>query len=178
MEEKRIKKNNNFFLDALGITEEEMIKKNEKEKLEKKEDDDFKNLFNRNSDNTLGNFGKLNSGFLNKKQELPKYWNYKVKHGDIYQKILSFDFYNSKTNTEVIPDYFDNELHYRYIWIPNFFNELKYCLLNEKAEKSDVQNYKEIDTKLKFTYVAQEYDNIALLRVYANKNLNEFKKKF
>ena len=114
---------------------------------------------------------------MNKKQELPKYWNYKVKHGDIYQKILSFDFYNSKTNTEVIPDYFDNELHYRYIWVPNFFNELKFCLLNEKAEKSDVQNYKEIDTKLKFTYVAQEYDNIALLRVYANKNLNEFKKK-
>jgi hypothetical protein len=108
---------------------------------------------------------------------LTNYYNYKIKQEDIYIKILSFDFYNSKSKTEIIPNSFDNELHYRYIWIPNFFNELKYCLLNEKAEKSDVQNYKDVDIKIKLLYLSQKFTNIALLKITPNKNLNEFKKK-
>ena len=179
LEEKKVKKNN-FFLDALGITEEDMKKANEKERtisLKEEYNNDLKKLLNKKTENSVGNFGEIKSGFISKKEELPKYWNFKVKHGDIYQRLLSFEFYNSKTKTELIPDHFDNELHYRYIWVPNFYNELKYCLLNEKAEKSDLQNYKDADIKVKFTYVSQEFDNIALLRIYSNKNLNEFKKK-
>ena len=179
-EEKKAKKKN-IFLEALGMTEEEM-KKNSQNYKQKSETNDnkedyLKNLLNNSPKNSLTNFGKINSNFIKIKDELPKYWKFKVTHGDIYKKVLSFDFYNTKINTEKVPDYFDNELHYRYIWVTNFFNELKYCLLNEKAEKSDLQNYKEADIKIKFIYIQEEFTDISLLRVYANKNLSEFKKK-
>ena len=179
--EKKVNNNNinqsNYFLEAMGLTEEEMNKNNEqpKEKNKSDKENNMRNYLLKNSLNNL-NYNNSCSGLIIK-EKIPDYYNYKIKHEDIYKKILSFDFYNTKLKTEIIPNSFDNELHYRYIWIPNFFNELKYCLLNEKAEKSDVQNYKDVDVKIKLTYLSQKFTNIALLKITPNKNLNEFKKK-
>ena len=165
----------------MGLTEEQMQKnheqQNQKEKDKNKSDkeNNMRNYLLKNSLNNANN-NSFSSAIIIK-EKLPNYYNYKIKQEDIYTKILSFDFYNSKSKTEIIPNSFDNELHYRYIWIPNFFNELKYCLLNEKAEKSDVQNYKDVDIKIKLTYLSQKFTNIALLKITPNKNLNEFKKK-
>ena len=167
---------NSFFLEALGLTEEEMKKKYEQDNKKESNDKEggIQNILLKNQlNNIIAN--KISSIII--KDKLPKYFNYKVSHEDIYLNLLTFDFYNIKSKTEIIPNYFDNELHYRYIWIPNFLNELKYCLLNEKAEKSDIQNYKEIDTKIKLTFLSQEFQNISLLKITPTKNLNEFKKK-
>ena len=173
------KKSSNFFLDAMGITEEEVIKsiKEKEEKENEKENDLIFN--NKNSITNDMGFGNIDLNILFKKQEeKPKYYNFKVSHDDIYKKVLSFEFYNEKLKTENIPDYFDNELHYRYIWIPDFFNELKYCLLNEKAEKSDCQNYIDADIKIKLHYLHDESNSdIACLSLMANRNLMELKKK-
>ena len=182
---KNEKKNNNinhtnYFLEAMGLTEEQMQKNNELQKQKKNEkdkNDKENNMRNIILQNSLNGFNTNNTSPLIIKEKLPNYYNYKVKQEDIYMKILSFDFYNTKSKTEIIPNAFDNELHYRYIWIPNFLNELKYSLLNEKAEKSDVQNYKDVDVKIKLTYLLQQFTNIALLKITPNKNLNEFKKK-
>ena len=182
LEEKRKKKKEkknlpvkDKFLEALGLTEEDMIKsseeKKEKEILNKKD-----NLNDLLLNKQINNFDPNNHNSILFKKKCQKYLNYNPKFEDIYLKVLSFSFYHSEQKTEIIPDYFDNELHYKYIWIPNFFNELKYCLLNEKAEKSDVQNYKDIDVKIKLTYL-QDYKNIPLLKITPNKALNDFKAK-
>ena len=171
------KKTSNFFLEAMGVTEEEMNKKMEEEILNEKEND--KNIFSNtdSSSNTMG-YGPVDfSALLLRQENRPKYYNFQVKHGDIYKRVLSFEFYNSKLKTENIPDFFDNEQHYRYIWVPDFFNELKYCLLNEKAEKSDMQNYLDADIKIQIHYQAQEYDDIDVVGVFTNKNLMDLKKK-
>ena len=182
-EEKKKKEKKNipktdYFLDALGLKEEDMLKnfdakkKEEKDKNSKEESLKERLLKNLNKDYNLHN-----SSPIIIREQLPKYHHYKVSQEDIYLKVLSFDFYKTVSKTEIIPNYFDNELHYRYIWIPNFLNELKYCLLNEKAEKSDVQNYKEANIKIKLTYLMQQFKNISLFKITPNKNLNEFKKK-
>ena len=174
--DKKINKKN-LFLEALGITEEEMQKKTDELKLKEIDKNDkeenLKNILNKNSLKDL----KINISSTIIKESLPKYYNFKISREDIYKKVLNFDFYKSKSKTEIVPNYFENELHYRFIWITNFLNELKYYLLNEKAEKSDVQNYKEINIKIKLTYLSQEFSNIANLKITPNKNLNVFKKK-
>jgi len=182
LEEKRKKKKEkknlpvkDKFLEALGLTEEDMIKSSE-EKKEKEILDKKDNLNDLSFTKNINNFGPGNHNSILFKKKCQKYLNYNPKFEDIYLNVLSFSFYHSEQKTEIIPDYFDNELHYKYIWIPNFFNELKYCLLNEKAEKSDVQNYKDIDVKIKLTYL-QDYKNIPLLKITPNKSLNEYKTK-
>ena len=183
IEENKKKRNNvtksNFFLEALGLTEEEMQNNSEqiiqKEKQKQKNDKDINNNIQISNSKNKININNFLSDI--KKDKIPKYYNYKVSKDDIYIKILSFDFYNTKLKTEIIPNYFENELHYRYIWIPNFLNELKYYLLNEKAELSDVQNYKDIDIKIKLICFSQEFSNVEFFKISPNKNLNEFKKK-
>ena len=169
------KETRNPILLALGIADEEADKKIEEKKL--KEREDINKFFNNPFSSSLS-FGPMNIGSLSFKEDnKPKYYNFKVSQGDIYKKVLSFDFYHSKQNIENIPNYFDNELHYRYIWVPDFFNELKYCLLNEKAEKSDLQNYKDADVKIQMNYQGIEYPDVGVVGVYVNKNLMELKKK-
>ena len=182
LEEKRKKKKEkknlpikDKFLEALGLTEEDMIKNSEENK--EKEIFNKKDSLNDLSFNKhINNFDPNNHNSILFKKKCQKYLNYNPKFEDIYLNVLSFSFYHSEQKIEIIPDYFDNELHYKYIWIPNFFNELKYCLLNEKAEKSDIQNYKDIDIKIKLTYL-QDYKSIPLLKITPNKSLNEFKTK-
>ena len=131
IEENKKKRNNvtksNFFLEALGLTEEEMQNNSEqiiqKEKQKQKNDKDINNNIQISNSKNKININNFLSDI--KKDKIPKYYNYKVSKDDIYIKILSFDFYNTKLKTEIIPNYFENELHYRYIWIPNFLNELK-----------------------------------------------------
>ena len=176
-EKKNNKNKNNFFLDALGLTEEEIQKSNEEQKI--KEEKEKNNEQKINELMNSGNKINLDNSIISKtnKDKIPKYYTYKVSREDIYKKVLSFKFYNTKLKTEIIPDYFENELHYRYIWIDNFLNELKYCLLNEKAESSDIQNYKEIDLKVKLIYISQEFPNIDSFQIIPNKNLKDYKKK-
>ena len=175
-------KSSNFFLEVMGITEEEIVKnikeKEAKEAKEKEKENDL--IFNNKNSITNGmGFSNIDINLLFAKHEnKPKYYNFKVSNDDIYKKVLSFEFYNEKLKTENIPDFFDNELHYRYIWITDFYNELKYCLLNEKAEKSDCQNYMDADIKIQLHYLSHESNNdIACFSIMVNRNLMELKKK-
>ena len=168
------KKPKNLLFEAMGINEEEMEKR-----MRESEKENNKDLsMEQNSISNMMGFGNINfNSLVYKSESKPKYYEFRVSHGDIYKKVLSFEFYNSKLKTENIPNFFDNELHYRYIWVPDFFNELKYCLLNEKAEKSDLQNYLDADIKIQMNYQSQEYDGIDVVGVFINKNLIDLKKK-
>ena len=88
--------------------------------------------------------------FINpiKKTYIDKYKSFSPLINDIYKNVLDFNFYKRDLPTEDIPLFFENEAHYRYVWITNFFNELKFCLLNEKIEKSEVQNYEDADIRI------------------------------
>ena len=125
-ENKKSKKKNNipvnkknFYLEALGLTEEGIEKENqEKEKNDKAHKDHLNTKLgnsdlkiNYNNNNSIISLSKKN------KEKIPKYYDYKVSREEIYKKVLSFEFYKEKLKTEIIPDYFENELHYRYIWM-------------------------------------------------------------
>ena len=99
------------------------------------------------------------------------------KNNDIYKNVLSFDFYRNVHHTEEIPNTFENEAHYRYIWITDFFNELKFCLLNEKIEKSEFQNYENVDIKLNLLRLNDIDSKLIMLKINTNKKLNELKKR-
>ena len=168
--------NSDFFMEAMGFTKEDIKKREEERKLKEKEEEQ-KKLMNQNNLSSLMGLSKIDINSFLFKDNKPKYYNFKATRGDIYKRVLSFEFYKANLKTENIPNYFDNELHYRYIWIPDFFNELKYCLLNEKAEKSDMQNYIDADIKIQMNYQTQEYNDIGILGLFVNRNLSELKKK-
>ena len=112
-----------------------------------------------------------------RKNNLDKYRHFRPTLNDIYKNVLSFDFYTNERQTEDIPNTFENEAHYRYVWIINFFNELKYCLLNEKIEKSEIQNYENADIKLNLLRLNDIDSKLTLLRMNTSKKLYELKKR-
>ena len=178
LETMKPKKKTNMLFEELGINEDkikELEKKenNDEQKIKPKKftiDIDEKEEFSKN-------FTNIKSLSFFDKNNIKKYSEYKVYEEDIYKNVLSVDFYYNKPKYENIPDSFDNELHYRYIWIPNFFAELKCNLLNEKAEKSDLQNYKNADVKIYLTFIKDIYKNFCLFKINVNKNLEVFRKK-
>ena len=112
-----------------------------------------------------------------RKNNLDKYRNFRPTIYDIFKNALSFDFYINERRTEEIPNTFENEAHYRYIWITNFFNELKYCLLNEKIEKSEIENYEKSNIKLNLLYLKDIDNQLIMLKINTNKKLYELKKR-
>ena len=112
-----------------------------------------------------------------RKNNLDKYRHFRPTLNDIFKNVLSFDFYSIDRPTEDIPNTFENEAHYRYVWIINFFTELKYCLLNEKIEKSEIQNYENADVKLNLLRINDIDSKLTLLRMNTSKKLYELKKR-
>ena len=117
--------------------------------------------------------------FINQTRQnnLDKYKSFRPLINDIYKNVLDFNFYNNDRKTEEIPNTFENEAHYRYVWITDFFNELKYCLLNEKIEKSEVQNYEDADVKIDLMKGNDIDNELLLMKLNVNKKLYELKKR-
>ena len=156
--------------NLMGNKKREFItqKEEEKERLEK--ENEIKNNY-QPIDLKLHHIGPI------RKNNIDKYRNFRPALNDIFKNVLSFDFYNNETKTEEIPNTFENEAHYRFIWITNFFNELKYCLLNEKIDKSEIENYEKSNIKLNLLHL-QDIDNkLTKLKINPNKKLYELKKR-
>ena len=190
----------NFLFEALGKTEEEVNKiyEEEKRKAEKERLAIIKNeiiekmligskkkVFDINENKTIDltkneeSQQKMPITFPVKRKfnNLNQYVNFRYYTNEIYWKVLSFDFFREKQKIEKIPDTFDNEMHYRYVWLNNFFNELKFCLMNEKAEKSEIQNYEEMNIRLRFNFLNELDSYVSLLHIIPNKKLNELRKR-
>ena len=193
-------KNNNLFLAALGETKENMEKLYEEEKLRKEKAHNFAELneilqheielINSKGENNRIPKKEIKKATLPidlsipfphidpiRKNNLEKYKSFHPSLNEIFQNVLSFDFYKNETKTIKVPNYFENEAHYRYVWITNFFNELKYSLLNEKIDKSEVQNYVNADIKLNLMHLKDINGKLILLKITTNKKLYELKKK-
>ena len=121
----------------------------------------------------------MNIPYINqiRQNNLDKYKSFHPLINDIYKNVLNFNFYFQERQTEEIPNTFENEAHYRYVWITDFFNELKYCLLNEKIEKSEVQNYEEADIKIDLLKGNDIDNDLTLMKINTNKKLYELKKR-
>ena len=109
------------------------------------------------------------------KEEKKNIFTYEIN--DIYKNVLDFNFYKKEVQIEEkIPSRFENDTHYKNIWIPNFFNELKYRLLNEKMEKSEIQNYVDADIILNLEIGNDINKYLTSAKITPNKNLDEFNK--
>ncbi len=104
-----------------------------------------------------------------------KYFKYSPK--EIFEKIVDFDFYRNKEFSEEVPNTFESEIHYKYIWVKNFYNELRNSLLSDKAESSEVENYIRIDIEVNFHFINEDDEQISLFQIIPNKKLSDFKKK-
>ena len=204
---KKIKNNNEGFnddyvIEYLGINKEEMRKKieekeakqmnynkilqrnlmgdkerkfmtqnEENEERRKKEEEMKQSLMNMSMNMSIPYINPI------RQNNLDKYKSFHPLINDIYKNVLDFNFYNVDRPTEEIPNTFENEAHYRYVWITDFFNELKYCLLNEKIEKSEVQNYEDADIKIDIIKTNDIDDTLSSFKMNANKKLYELKRK-
>ena len=105
-----------------------------------------------------------------------KYYKcFKYTENEIFEKILDFDFYENKQSSEEIPNTFESEIHYKYIWIKNFFNELRNLLLRDKSETSEIENYLKIDVEVSFSFINESDSNITLFKISPNKKLSDYK---
>ena len=171
-EEKRKIQNEITQRNLMGNKERKFMtqKEEEKERLEK--ENEIKNsLFHIDMNIPIPYINQI------RKNNLDKYKSFRPRLNDIFKNVLDFSYYNSQRLTEEIPNTFENEAHYRYVWITDFFNELKYCLLNEKIEKSDIQNYEQADVRLDLYKSNDIDDRLSLYKITANKKLYELKKR-
>jgi senataxin len=175
-EEEAKRKNHRLELLLVGEKKKKfLIPENNKNETEKEN--------NNNSvqnNNTLKVIQSLNAHInpLRKSTNNMKYYKYfKYSQKEIFEKIVDFDFYRNKQFSEEVPNTFESEMHYKYIWVKNFFNELRNTLLSDKAEYSEVENYIRIDTDVNFHYINEADDQISLFQIIPNKRLSDFKKK-
>ena len=169
-EEKQMNYNKILQRNLMGNKERKFMTQNEEnEERRQKEEEIKKSLFNMS----------MSIPYINpiKQNNIDKYKSFHPLINDIFKNVLDFNFYNIDLPTEEIPNTFDNEAHYRYVWITDFFNELKYCLLNEKIEKSEVQNYEDADIKIDIVKSNDIDDTLSLFKMNANKKLYELKRK-
>jgi len=173
-EEKQININQKLQRNLMGNKERKfMTQKEEEEERKKKEQEIKRKIIISSTENSLP------IPFINpiKKTYIDKYKSFSPLINDIYKNVLDFNFYKRDLPTEDIPLFFENEAHYRYVWITNFFNELKFCLLNEKIEKSEVQNYEDADIKLDLMKANDIDERLCLFKININKKLYELKKR-
>ena len=185
-----------LFLLALNKTEEDMQKEIEEDRKEKEKEinyieiNDETGLSNQKEAKNIIEKKEIKKDSLPidlsipiphidpiRKNNLDKYKSFHPTLNDIYQNVLSFNFYKNETKTIEVPNTFENEAHYRYVWITNFFNELKYSLLNEKIDKSEVQNYESADIKMNLMLLKDINGKLIMLKITTNKKLYELKKK-
>ena len=197
----------NLYLSAIGETKENMEKAYEEKKRKEKEQEsvNINEILQRNlMGNKIREFitqkeeererlekeKEIKNNYLPidlsipiphinpiRRNNLEKYKHFRPLVNDIFKNVLSFNFYVDERPTEEVPNTFENEAHYRYVWITNFFNELKYSLLNEKIEKSEIQNYKDVDIKLNLLHINDIDSKLSLLKINTNKKLYELKKR-
>ena len=105
------------------------------------------------------------------------YKYFKFSKNEIFEKVLDFEFFKTKSPTVKVPDTFQSDNHYKYVWITNFFYELQHSLLRDKAESIEVENYIEMDVCVNFLYATELEDKISLFRLNTNKKLCDLKKK-
>ena len=171
-EKKQMNYNKILQRNLMGDKERKfMTQKEENEERRKKEEEIKKSLLSIDM--------SIPIPFINpiRQNNLDKYKSFRPLINDIFKNVLDFNFYNVERPTEEIPNSFENEAHYRYVWITDFFNELKYCLLNEKIEKSEVQNYEEADIKIDIMKANDIDDTLSSFKMNANKKLYELKRK-
>ena len=158
--------------NLMGNRSREFItqKEEEKERLEKQKE--INNNINNNNNKVMQPNSFINSNRVN---NMHKYSNFKISNNDIFKNVLSYNFYIEERLTEEIPNTFENEAHYRYIWVTNFLNELKYCLLNEKIEKSELQNYEKVNIRLHLLDLNDIDNSLSLLKINTNKKLNDLR---
>ena len=199
---KKAKNNDDLFLLAIGKTKESMEKAYyEKKRKEKEIENHSSNINEILRRNIMGNKirefititeeeKEVKNSYLPidmsipiphinpiRKNNLEKYRNFHPNLNDIFKNVLSFNFYISERTIEEIPNTFENEAHYRYIWITDFFNELKYCLLNEKIENSEIQNYENADIRINLLKLNDIDSKLILFKINTNKKLYELKKR-
>ena len=174
-EKKTLELNEILQRNLMGNKKREFITQNEEEKERLAKENEIKNIYKNNIPIDLS----IPIPHINpiRRNNLEKYRNFHPMNNDIYKNVLSFDFYRNTHQTEEIPNTFENEAHYRYIWITNFFNELKFCLLNEKIEKSEFQNYENVDIKLNLLRLNDIDSKLIMLKINTNRKLNELKKR-
>ena len=125
-----------------------------------------------NSSNKKGNNNNnTNSNVISLEQKLfdsmKKNYDYEFSNNNlIFEKVLSYDFYENPQITCEIPDIFYNENCYRNIFLYNFFNELKFNLLNNKNDSIKYEDnfkvelfWKEGDEDLKEILI-KNYSNL------------------
>ena len=146
-------------------------------KLEKNNVDQSQNLINNISPNIIQTIN-AHINPLRKTSNNIKYYKYfKYSPLEIFEKMLDFEFYHNKQLTEEIPNTFDSEIHYKFIWIKNFYNELKNTLLSDRSESSEVNNYIKMDVEVNFIYLNDNYEQITLFELIPNKKLSDFRSK-
>ena len=161
--------------NLMGNRSREFItqKEEEKQRLEKQNEIN-QNINNNNSNKIMQPNSFINSNRVN---NMDKYSSFKISNNDIFKNVLSYNFYIEDRLTEDIPNTFENEAHYRYIWVTDFLNELKYCLLNEKIEKSELQNYEKVDIRLHLLDLNDIDNSLSLLKINTNMKLNDLRVK-
>ncbi len=177
MEEEAKKKNHRLELLLVGEKKKNFSIPVNNNNQNEKENNSIKTLINNNSINAIQS---LNAHInpLRKSTNNMKYYKFcKYSHKEIFEKIVDFDFYRNKQFSEEVPNTFESEIHYKYIWVKNFYNELRNTLLSDKAESSEVENYIRIDIGVNFHYINEEEDQISLFQIIPNKKLSDFKKK-
>ena len=172
-EKKLMNINENLQRNLMGDKKREFKtqKEEEKERLEKEMELIKKNYLSIDLSIPIPHINPI------RKKNLDKYRIFRPALNDIFKNVLSFEFYTTEKPTEEIPNFFENEAHYRYVWITNFFNELKYCLLNEKIEKSELQNYEKVDIKINLARSNDIDSKLTLLKMNTNRKLYELKKR-
>ena len=118
-----------------------------------------------------------NNNYLFKPSNKRNYDNYyKYTKNEIFENVLDFEFYKKKLPTEIVPNNFENKMHYKFIWIRNFYNELKFLLLKEKTEKKEIKNYIECDVRVQFIFFKNS-ENLHFFKINTNKKLTELNRK-
>lgn len=199
------KKKKDLFLESLGLTPEEVAKSLEESKKRKEEEQAklneilTKNIMGTQQRKFITQYeeekerlekekeieGKSKMSYMGPiphtttpwKTSQEKYRSFRPHLNDIFSNVLSFQFYVTDREMEEVPNTFDNEAHYRYIWVTDFFSELKFSLLNEKIEKSELQNYEDVDIRLNLSRLNDIDDKLTSLKMTTNKKLYELKRR-
>ena len=173
-EEEKRQLNYNLLLERnlMGNRERKFVTQKEEQEERLKKENEIKNsVFSLDLSMPIPYINQV------RQNNLHKYMSFHPLINDIYKNVLDFNFYYQERMTEEVPNTFENEAHYRYVWITDFFNELKYCLLNEKIEKSEVQNYEDADVKIDLIKSNDLDDKLTSMKINANKKLYELKKR-
>ena len=158
--------------NLMGNRAREFITQKEEEEQRLEKQKEINNNINNNKIMQPNSF--INSNRVN---NMDKYSNFKISINDIFKNVLSYNFYKEERKTEEIPNTFENEAHYKYIWVTDFLNELKYCLLNEKIEKSELQNYEKVNIRLHLLDLNDIDNSLSLLKISTNIKLNDLRLK-